>query len=146
MSKAYTEERIRLNLALQEADDDLARMAMETIPSDSDLARQLANHDVKPTQLRNLQHQVMAAGGRAEIELWIRYQMARSSTKEQWGMCGLGQAVVEGLARLHKEKAHQVAAAVYPGGGEDYVAEVWLELARRYAGYLVCQFVAVRGE
>jgi hypothetical protein len=146
MDRGYTEERIRLNLALQEASDDVARLAMETIPDDSDLARQLAKHDVKPTQMHNLQHQVMAAGGMAEIELWIRYQMARSGTKEQWGESGLGQAVLKGLARLRTEKAQQIAAAVYPGGGEDYVAEVWLDLVRRYAGYLVRQFVAVRGE
>jgi hypothetical protein len=128
---------------LREYDNQLVARVDETLHAKMVGALRLA--DARLSQFSELLNVALQAPSAPIVAEWVRYQRGRGATREQWQDSKLGQAVLEDITALGKD-AGQLAAQVYPPDQlETGTQEVWIELTRRYAGWLRRRFVAAMG-
>ena len=109
------------------------------------LVSQLQKADAKSSQFSEFLNTALQAPSGSVAAEWVRYQMSRAATRRQWGDTGIGKAVLGDIAAL-KGEAKLLAGQIYPRHRqEEGTAEVWIELVRRYAGWLRRRFVAKMG-
>jgi hypothetical protein len=109
------------------------------------MVQRLRDADAKLGQLSEFLNSALQAPSAPVVAEWVRYQMARGATRSQWQEAGLGRAVLDDIAALEGE-ANRLAGYVYPDDQrEQGTKDAWIELVRRYAGWLRRKFVAEMG-
>jgi hypothetical protein len=128
---------------LREYDNRLVARVEQTLSPKMIAGLKLA--DARLSQFSELLNVALQAPSAPVVAEWVRYQMARGATQEQWRGSKLGQAVLGDIADL-KRDARQLAAQVYlPEQVERGARELQIKLIRRYAGWLRRRFVAEMG-
>jgi len=124
----------KLEKGIDEVLDDVISMAHKLLnESQPQVIKELTT-----SQLRNLQSVCEATNSIMAVKNFIRYQMGRSNA---WGKPpreSFGDRLIGDLDRL-KEKAKSIVNR--EGGSEEDEKNVWMELVRRYIGYLTRYFV-----
>jgi hypothetical protein len=133
----------RLRQRLGELDNALVKRVEDALTSD--LAEQLRKNDARQSQFSEFLNTALQAPSAPIVAEWVRYQMGRGATRRQWHDSGLGQVVLDDIAGL-KDDATHMAGRIYPSDQrEQGLRIVWIELVRRYAGWLRRRFVATIG-
>jgi hypothetical protein len=133
----------RLRQRLNERDSALVKRVEDALGPG--LVSQLQKAGAKLSQFSEFLNTALQARSAPVAAEWVRYQMSRGATRGQWKATGLGERVLDDIAALKEDAAH-LAGEVYPKDRrEEGTAEVWIELVRRYAGWLRRQFVATTG-
>lgn len=133
----------RLRQRLNERDSALVKRVEDTLGPG--LVSQLRKAETKLSQFSELLNTALQAPSAPVVSEWVRYQMSRGATRGQWNDTGLGKAVLGDIAAL-KDNAALLAGQIYPRDRQkEGTVEMWIELVRRYAGWLRRRFVATMG-
>jgi hypothetical protein len=125
--------------AIRHQMDNIVRQAGETIRL---LKPNGGRSEMKENQIRNVLNVAEESKSVEVVTNFIRYQIGRSSSNQQWQYNGFGLQVIkdieEGEVPVAADRAAKAAAEVI-GEGADKEAlcrEAYLELTRYYLGYL----------
>jgi len=130
----------RLRQRIGASDERLAERVGQTL--DAGMAKRLQDVGAKLSQMSELLNVAQQAPSASAVVSWVRYQMGRKATAAVWHGAGLGRAVLADISWL-RDQAGGLAREVYPRDqAKAGSAEVWIQLVRRYAGWLRRQFVA----
>ena len=140
--KGLTTFRLRQRLA--EQDNMLVQQAEGAL--NPEMVDRLHAANAKLSQFSELLNTALQAPSAPVVAEWVRYQMSRGATRGQWGEgTKLGETVLADISTL-REKASALALSVYPPDrAKEGTREVWIELVRRYTGWLRRRFVAEMG-
>lgn len=96
------------------------------------------------TQLSNFLNVAQTTSSVRVVVNWIRYQMNRNDTRQQWSDTGLGKKAITDIATLEKS-ARSIAGDLDAEQPTRHLADVHMRLIAQYAGYLKRSYVANGG-